>query len=73
MSRAPSAFRQTDVVKAIKAVHIAGCKVARVLISKGGQIEVVTAVEGGAQGKPGGPADTDLDRELTEWEERRGR
>ena len=52
MSRAPSAFRQTDVVKAIKAVRIAGCRVARVTIGKDGRIEVITATEGEAAATP---------------------
>jgi|EndMetStandDraft_8_1072994.scaffolds.fasta_scaffold377355_2 hypothetical protein len=42
MSRAPSAFRQTDVTKAVKAIRAAGCGVTRVLIDKAGRIEVVT-------------------------------
>jgi hypothetical protein len=40
MSRSPSAFRQTDVTKAIKGVQAANCSVVRVLIGKDGGIEI---------------------------------
>ena len=69
MSRSPSAFRQTDITKALKAVQAAGCSVARVLIGKDGQIEVTTKPH---LPKAGGE-DADLDRELEDWELHRGR
>jgi hypothetical protein len=70
MSRTPSNFRQTDISRALKAIRVAGYSAAKVLIGKDGGIEIITATEGEAQGKPG---DTDLDRELADWEGRRGR
>ena len=70
MARTPSNFRQTDISRALKAIRVAGYSAARILIGKDGQIEVTT-VDGKAPGKPGEPADTDLDRELTDWEGRR--
>jgi hypothetical protein len=42
MSRAPSAFRQADVTKAVKAVVAAGVDVARVEIDKEGRITIIT-------------------------------
>jgi hypothetical protein len=42
MSRSPSAFRQTDVTKAIKAVHAAGYSAARIQIDQNGKIDIVT-------------------------------
>ena len=73
MARSPSAFRQTDITKALKAVHAAGYSAVRVLIGKDGRIEVITALESEPQVVRGTPADTDLDHELKDWEERRGR
>jgi len=62
-------FRQTDVTRALKAVRAAGYTVARVLIGKDGQIEVTT----NSAPSKAGAEDVDLDRELRDWEESRGR
>jgi hypothetical protein len=45
MSRTPSAFKQTDVSRALKAIRTAGYSAARVLIGKDGQIEITTVAE----------------------------
>ena len=42
MSRTPSAFKQTDVTRALKAVRNAGYSAARILIGKDGQINITT-------------------------------
>jgi hypothetical protein len=42
MTRRPSAFRQSDLTKAVKAVIAAGLHVAGVKVSTQGDIEVVT-------------------------------
>ena len=42
MSRSPSAFRQTDVTKALKAVQAAGYSAARIQIDQNGKIDIVT-------------------------------
>ena len=77
MRRSPSAFRQTDITKALKAVRAAGYGAARVQIDRNGKIDITTMAEGEAQADAASAADdaddTDLDRELTDWEERRGR
>jgi hypothetical protein len=46
MSRAPSTFRQTDVLRALKAVRAAGYSAAKVMIGRDGRIEIITAEEG---------------------------
>ena len=43
MARAPSAFRQQDVTRAVKAVTAAGVHIARVEIDKTGKIVIITA------------------------------
>jgi hypothetical protein len=74
MSRTPSAFKQTDVTRALKAIRNAGYSAARVLIGKDGQIDITTTTEGEAQAAGGATqADADLDHELADWEKRRGR
>ena len=45
MSRRPSAFRQSDLTRAVKAVIAAGPRVAGVKVSAQGDIEVVTGDE----------------------------
>ena len=42
MSRRPSAFRQSDLTRAVKAVIAAGLHVAGVKVSAQGDIEIVT-------------------------------
>jgi hypothetical protein len=46
MSRRPSAFRQGDVTKTVKAVIAAGLRVVGVKVSADGKIEVVTVGDG---------------------------
>jgi hypothetical protein len=73
MSRTPSAFKQTDVTRALKAIRNAGYSAARVLIGKDGQIDITTTTDGEAQAGGATGADADLDHELADWEKRRGR
>jgi hypothetical protein len=62
MTRRPSAFRQRDVTRAVKAVVAAGLRVAGVKIdSQKGAIEIVTGDEG-AQDSTG------LVQEGNEWD-----
>jgi hypothetical protein len=71
MGRVPSTFRQADLTRALKAVNAAGYSAVRIQIDKTGKLDITTTTttttEGGASG------DTDLDRELADWEGRRGR
>jgi hypothetical protein len=52
MSRTPSAFKQTDITRALNAVRAAGYSAARVLIGKDGRIEIATTMDGEAQTAP---------------------
>jgi hypothetical protein len=49
MSRGPSPFPQRDLTRAVKAVHAAGLKVARVQIDKAGKVVVVPLLDGKAE------------------------
>jgi hypothetical protein len=49
--RRPSAFRQGDLTRAVKAVIAAGLRVAGVKVSAEGHIEVVTAEETDSRGR----------------------
>ena len=66
MARAPSAFRQQDVTRAVRAVAAAGVDIARVEIDRFGKIVIVTGKS------EAGSTQDELDRELEEWEARRG-
>jgi hypothetical protein len=66
MARAPSAFRQRDVTRAVKAVTAAGVGIARVEIDKAGKITIITATA------PVVGSNDDLDLELQQWEARHG-
>ena len=65
MARAPSAFRQHDVTRAVKAMVAAGVDIERIRveITKVGSI-IVTSV--------GIAPQNDLDHELAEWEAHHG-
>jgi len=58
MSRRPCAFSQTDVKRALKAGHAAGVEIARVEISKNGNVVVV----------PDKPAEASQNAERNEWD-----
>ena len=61
MPRGPSAFKQRDVVRALKATRAAGIEVVRLEIAKDGKIIVVV-------GKPDEADDSPLDQ----WRSTRG-
>ena len=42
MARAPSAFRQQDVTRAIKATKAAGVDIARIEVDRDGKIAIIT-------------------------------
>ncbi len=66
MTRARSKFRQQDVTRAVKAVVAAGVGIARVEIDNVGKIVIVSSA--GLALEP----QSDLDKELQEWEARHG-
>jgi hypothetical protein len=47
MPRAPSAFKQRDLTKAVKAVVAAGVDIARVEIDNTGKIVIIALTDGG--------------------------
>ena len=51
MARAPSAFRQQDVTRAVKAVTAAGVHIAQIEIDKSGKIVIITADPTGRPGQ----------------------
>jgi hypothetical protein len=53
-SRRPSAFRQGDVTKTVKAVVAAGLRVIGVKVAPDGKIEVVTTEDGEKNRSSGG-------------------
>jgi hypothetical protein len=60
MTRRPSAFRQNDLTRAVKAVVAAGLRVAGVKVSAQGDIEVVTGT-----GQASGKSENDWDKALS--------
>lgn len=50
-----SAFRQSDLTKALKAAKAAGSEVARIEIAPDGRMVVVLTKDGSAQEKPANP------------------
>jgi hypothetical protein len=67
MSRGRWTFKQQDATRAVRAAVAAGLEVQRIEIERDGRIIVVT----GKPQEPAGPQ-TDLDRELAEFEARHG-
>jgi hypothetical protein len=63
-SRRPSAFRQSDVTKTVKAVIAAGLRVVGVKVATDGKIEVVTTSEANAAENAANAA-----RGSNEWDE----
>jgi hypothetical protein len=73
VSRRPSAFRQRDVTRAVKAVQAAGVEVSKVEIAVDGRIIIGTAkAQADQTNDHGGAVPADLDRELVEFEARHG-
>lgn len=66
MPRGPTRFKQRDAMRAIRAVHAAGCVVQNLTIEKDGSIVVVT------NGAAAQSAGDDLDRELEAFEAKHG-
>jgi hypothetical protein len=66
MARGRSIFRQQDVTRAVKAVAAAGVGISRVEIDNAGKIVIVSST--GLTGE----SQSDLDKELQEWETRHG-
>jgi DUF1009 family protein len=59
MARAPTAFRQQDVTRAIKATKAAGIDIGRIEIAKDGRIVIIPAAEAASGGA----------REENEWDQ----
>ena len=55
MARGPCAFKQRDLMRALRATQAAGIEIARVEINKDGKIVLVTGKQ--QEGTPGGGKD----------------
>jgi hypothetical protein len=66
MARGQFTFRKNDLTRAIQAAKAAGLDIAKVELDCSGKITIVAA-----EASAGGDVD-ELDRELEEWETRRG-
>jgi hypothetical protein len=64
MPRAPSIFKQLDITRAIRATKAAGVNIDRIELAPDGTIRIITP-----EAPPAAP-DSDLDRELAEFEAR---
>ena len=66
MARGQFAYRKRDLTRAIQAARAAGVDIAKVEVDRSGKITIIAA-----RASAGGNGD-ELDRELEEWEARRG-